>query len=286
MSNRKILFRLKDSLMKKHLISKLTDQSYKIMHDKLEKLLDSSLSPKEIVRAFMNSHLDKYTTFKKKIYRSNIKWTNSKVCSSSKCNMQKNAMKNLRHSFVKAYLVNLKNNNNQSLKRTWQDELNSWKRSPPQYLENHPFRFFWKTSPIDSSLNTEFKSIILDASSSFTGNSNHAKFSNKIDKKCIQNNDTITFMSQSGNPLVIPCPVEGQNFYTIQDFMKNATEKHKKSFFRKAARLIENEAHKLKPNKKLYINTEGTVVPYFHLRLDSEPKYYSENAKSKLNISN
>jgi len=146
----------------------------------------------------MNSRLDKFTTFKKRIYSLDLKWPENRVCRSSKCNSKKKKVNNLRHSFVKAYLTNLQNNRNIS-KRTWQEELNSWKRAPPHYLENIPFRFFWNTSGINSSLDTEFKSVIFDASTDLTENSqDYSKYNEHIDEHCKNGEDTISFPNIKG----------------------------------------------------------------------------------------
>ena len=74
MSEKKYLMKLKDDLWQMHLQSGQIDKSYKIMHDTLDKLLKSSMSAKDITKAFMNSRLDKFTTFKKRIYSLDIKW--------------------------------------------------------------------------------------------------------------------------------------------------------------------------------------------------------------------
>jgi hypothetical protein len=67
--------------------------------------------------------------------------------------------------------------------------------------------------------------------------------------------------------------------------MDNATAEHKKSFWKKAAKLIQKKAYKLESNQKIYVSTHGTGVDYFHLRVDMKPEYYSNNTKRKLNIS-
>jgi hypothetical protein len=297
MHERKILSNLKNDLMKKHLASKSLDSSYLIMYNKLSELLKKNSSPKNIIKQFMNSRLDKTMTFKKKIYKSNIKWPDNKVCSSNKCLKQKNTMKQLRHSFVDAYLLMLKNNNknnNNKKIKSWSDELNSWKRNYPKYLDNIPFRFYWKTSPLDSSLENEYKYTIVDASNELTkNNQNYSGFKKYIDEKCSKNNSknkVISFMNTNKDALlIIPCPEDGKNFYTIKDFMDNADKNLKNKFWREAARLIQKYSQSLNSNKhkKLYINTHGGGVPYFHLRVDHEPKYgYSNNIKKNLNINN
>ena len=71
--------------------------------------------------------------------------------------------------------------------------------------------------------------------------------------------------------LIIPIPRKNKNFTTIKDFIDNASNYQQIQFWKGVGKLIKKM---LKKNNKIYISTHGLGVPYFHLRLDIEPKYY------------
>jgi hypothetical protein len=57
----------------------------------------------------------------------------------------------------------------------------------------------------------------------------------------------------------------------MKDFIDNASKTQQKEFWKK----VSTELKKcLKLNDKIYVNTHGLGVNYFHLRLDIRPKYY------------
>lgn len=76
--------------------------------------------------------------------------------------------------------------------------------------------------------------------------------------------------------LVIPMPRKNKNFSTLNNFCKNASKTHQQQFWK----LVSNEIVKYKKNnKKVFISTHGLGVPYLHIRIESNPKYYISNLK-------
>ena len=69
----------------------------------------------------------------------------------------------------------------------------------------------------------------------------------------------------------IPIPKKNKNFITIKDFIDNSSINHQKLFWKRAVIEINKI---LKDNDKIYVSAHGLGVPYFHLRLDKNPKYY------------
>jgi len=68
-------------------------------------------------------------------------------------------------------------------------------------------------------------------------------------------------------------PRQGRCFASIKDFIDHATLEHQQHFWKRAAKEI-RKAFEKHPQGRLYVSTHGLAVPYFHLRLDTEPKYY------------
>jgi len=73
----------------------------------------------------------------------------------------------------------------------------------------------------------------------------------------------------------IPIPKNNKNFTTIKDFMDNSTRYHQKVFWKKVAKEIKK---RLKEKEGVYVSTHGLGIPYFHIRLDDNPKYYQTNS--------
>jgi len=89
--------------------------------------------------------------------------------------------------------------------------------------------------------------------------------------KNTKNNYVTSFYSLSKiTKLVIPVPRK-KNFTTMKDFIDNASITQQKYFWKRVAKEIKKM---LKIYDKVYINTHGLGVYYFHLRIDSKPKYY------------
>ena len=53
--------------------------------------------------------------------------------------------------------------------------------------------------------------------------------------------------------------------------MDNATDKQQKEFWKKVVSSIKKM---LKTNDKVWVSTHGKGVPYLHIRIDTNPKYY------------
>jgi len=117
------------------------------------------------------------------------------------------------------------------------------------------------------------------------------------------NKNVICFFSPSGNLLIIPMPrndkdmkekpdetgKEKRDFRSIKHFIDNACEEKQIAFWKYVADKIkqfkcDGKDYNNKSLIKIYVNTEGHDVNYFHLRLDIMPKYYSFADKNYLSI--
>ena len=85
-----------------------------------------------------------------------------------------------------------------------------------------------------------------------------------------------SFPNLSGDTvLVVPMPKQGKSYATLKDFVDNAPKKQQQELWC----LVAKEAKKqVKKFGKVWISTHGLGVPYIHVRIASQPKYYFSKA--------
>ena len=153
----------------------------------------------------------------------------------------------------------------------WIDKLNEWENGKVlQYPKNIKSRFFFETFVCDKNMNNNYKKKFRVSDSLNTLHEDFSQFQKHID---ISKNKYVTsFSNISGDSvLIIPIPKKNKNFTTIKDFIDNSSMNHQKLFWKRVVKEIKKI---LKDNDKIYVSTHGLGVPYFHLRLDKNPKYY------------
>lgn len=78
--------------------------------------------------------------------------------------------------------------------------------------------------------------------------------------------------------LVIPVPIRQgkgyRDFSSIYQFHRNASKTQQEAFWKFAAHHMKCMA---KSYSRIWVNAHGLGVPYFHLRIDVQPKYYSKS---------
>ena len=161
----------------------------------------------------------------------------------------------------------------------WNEVLKEWEQGNYfTYPSNIKGKFQWNTSVLKN--NGESKYVeefmvnkILPKSQDYTAFNEYIKKSN--------NKYVVSFPNPSGDTiLIIPMPRANKNFATIKDFMENGSELQKRKFWEESARIIREE---MKNNKYLWVSAHGLGVPYFHLRVCQNPKYYFSESLSKIN---
>ena len=153
----------------------------------------------------------------------------------------------------------------------WEQKLQQWKSGMVQtYPKNIKSRFFFETYVCDQNLKNKYQD-------KFIPNKilQQLKYDQSAYQKYIDNSENqyvTSFYNLSGDSkLIIPIPKKGKTFTTIKDFIDTSSETQQKYFWKYAAQEIMDM---LKNNSKIYVSTHGLGVPYFHLRLDTLPKYY------------
>jgi hypothetical protein len=170
---------------------------------------------------------------------------------------------------------------------TWENTLSEWLAGRyPKYPKSVKSRFFFETSICRRDLQSPYHAVFVPTSA-FENPEIHQDFK-AFEKQITANTKTKTplkyalaFPNLDGSStLIIPVPkllsggssVLGyKNYLTIRDFMDNASETQKREFWKSAAREI---IKYLQTHDQVWVSTHGLGVPYFHLRLDPNPKYY------------
>jgi len=156
----------------------------------------------------------------------------------------------------------------------WKDKILEW--SSGKYLRYPSIitkSFFYETSICTTELDTLYQQKFIPDSRLSLMQQDSASFDKEINKAIRKGNKYATSFTNLGGDaiLIIPIPRQEKNFATIKDFMDNASTTHQREFWKYASKIIQ---HLLTTESKIYINTHGLGVPYFHLRIDTKPKYY------------
>lgn len=156
-------------------------------------------------------------------------------------------------------------------KITWENKIIEWLsknyQTYPDYINK---RFFYETSYIDKNLENNYEEVFIenDELNLLTQNYNEfTEYINKSENKFV----TSFFNKDKTTKLIIPIPQKGKNFTTMKDFIDNSSKEHQIIFWKFVAREI---IVMLDSHSKIWVNTHGLGVHYFHLRLDLFPKYY------------
>lgn len=156
----------------------------------------------------------------------------------------------------------------------WKDKIMEWSAGKYlQYPSTITKSFFYETSICTAELDIPYQQKFIPDSRLSSMQQDSTSFDKEIKKASKKGNKYATSFTNLGGDatLIIPIPREGKNFATIKDFMDNASITHQREFWKYASKIIQ---HLLKTQSGIYINTHGLGVPYFHLRIDTKPKYY------------
>ena len=153
----------------------------------------------------------------------------------------------------------------------WQDKINMWLSGIPQkYSENITKRFFYETYVCNDKLKNHYEDIYIENDILNKFEQDYSSFIEYINKS--KNKYYTYFYNPSKTSLlIIPIPKKNKNYTTIKDFIDNASKYQQVEFWKGVGKLIKKI---LENYSKIYVSTHGLGVPYFHLRLDTEPKYY------------
>ena len=156
----------------------------------------------------------------------------------------------------------------------WKDKIKEWKQGIYQkYPKNIKTSFFYETYVCDKNMKNKYEERFIENSTlqniSQKGQ-DYSAFNTYIQGKYSEY--VVSFPNLSGDSImIIPIPRKNKIYSTIKDFMDNASITQQINFWKEVAKQIKKI---LRNNKKIYVSTHGLGQPYFHLRLDTYPKYY------------
>ena len=160
----------------------------------------------------------------------------------------------------------------------WSEVLNNWENGIPfSYPESlkHKNKFFWNTSPLTENGNSQFSEKFKESRELPNIQSKNA-FKDKLikaEKNGKQHATSFQNLSKD-TVLVVPMP-RGKCYATLKDFVDNAPKKQQQELWKLVAKKAKKQAKKF---GKVWISTHGLGVPYLHVRIANQPKYYFSKA--------
>lgn len=174
----------------------------------------------------------------------------------------------------------------QGKKLSWAEAVQLWKSDPDfadyysELLAKSPFSsFFWECPPITTAKvasGAEFEHVTVRNSHGFRKASPHL-FQSYL-KTCKGTESVVHFANLGGDStLVAPCEsasIKSSDAYGhIALFARNAPRAQQRTFWATVGQTLESvlAEHGEQPT---WLSTEGSGVPWLHVRMDSTPKYY------------
>ena len=160
----------------------------------------------------------------------------------------------------------------------WNTVLNHWISGKPfKYPSGIKKPFMWKTSRLDKKELLPYrKEFIIETY--LTDKQDFSAFKQHIKKS--KNKYVTSFKNLSGDTiLVVPIPKRGKSFAHLKQFTDQASKTQQIAFWKKVAKISREQ---LKLHNQLWISTHGLGVPYLHIRISREPKYYGNSKMLKV----
>ena len=154
--------------------------------------------------------------------------------------------------------------------QSWKDILDIWDKGfILKYPKNIKKQFFWRTTPINKSMDSIFEMEFVETNDLYYPQDCSAYNSYFVNEKA---GDVVSFPNLSKTAqLIVPVPVKGKTFTYIKDFIDNASPKLQKLIWKTVAKEVKKL---LKTHKTIWISTHGRGVPCLHIRLDTKPNHY------------
>jgi hypothetical protein len=162
----------------------------------------------------------------------------------------------------------------------WETKIENWLSGDYQTYPQTKLkkRFFYETSPITKDMKEKYQALFIECDSLEQIDEDYSSFNQHIEKAEDQNVTSFYNLSKSAY-LIIPIPRKNKQFTTIKDFIDNASERQQKNFWKEVAKSI---VMMLEKHDKVWVSTHGLGVPYLHIRIDTNPKYYQSKIFKKM----
>ena len=159
----------------------------------------------------------------------------------------------------------------------WKEVLNKWSNGNYfKYPDTIKGRFQWNTSVLKDDAESRFKESF-KTNKKLPEKQDFTSFKEHISQA--KNKYVISFKNPNKDTvLVVPIPRPGKNYATLKDFCDNAPKIQQKIFWEEVSKLALKQ---MKTEKKVWISAHGLGVPYLHIRISNQPKYYFSQILSK-----
>jgi len=163
---------------------------------------------------------------------------------------------------------------------TWEEAIAGWNESPEftrlfcRALADAPYRAFrWETPALTrDKLHQPFEWVLIDAPE-LARRADSSAFDDHL-RTAHPTASVVTFENLGGDALLL-VPLATQttgidNFAHLADFLRGAPVEQQQELWRRVAETLMRRVG----TQPVWLNTDGDGVPWLHIRLDSQPKYY------------
>ena len=136
--------------------------------------------------------------------------------------------------------------------------------------------FFWEHPPVTfESLNQEYEFVLVDSKALARIKTNYKAFEEHFSKHTW----VVDFDNLGKNArLVVPCPNQMLAYTHLANFTRIAPKMQIDAFWQRVA----EKYQEMIAIKKRWLNTSGLGVHWLHVRIDTNPKYYTHREYSVL----
>lgn len=174
---------------------------------------------------------------------------------------------------------------------TWEHVLNLWQYDPKftkMFCDTLTGvgmdALFWETVPLvdaGSASTIAFECTVINAGDNLKNDASATAFNDRF-STCKTDDSTVISFPNKGNDamLVAPCPHNKtpleKNEYNahLSTFLRGADKDHRINLWKMVSTTIRDTT------TPRWISTDGSGVPWLHVRLDTRPKYYKSSYKS------
>lgn len=163
---------------------------------------------------------------------------------------------------------------------SWSDVVDRWQNDQSfrcffvSSLVDAPFpAYFWETPPVTSAtIGREFEFVLVDSRQLAGAHTDQRAFASHF-ASAQPGASVIEFANLGGDAtLVVPCPREPLSAYSqISVFARHAPIDQQHRLWALVGRALERRLG----TRPVWLSTSGLGVYWLHIRLDSEPKYYT-----------
>lgn len=142
--------------------------------------------------------------------------------------------------------------------------------------------YFWETPPVSrSSADREFEFVLVDSPKLADIDPDPSDFQQYFESAT---KEVVTFPNLGNDALlVVPCPIANTVARThLASFVRFAPESQQHLLWQTVGRLLAQKLNE--QGQPIWVSTSGLGVHWLHVRLDSDPKYYTYKPYNEVNL--